>query len=128
MATERAPFNVKLLKLSPAQVRLLKPITSLDRFEGSGSANFHESGLFSTEIFGRVGEDARDQTFAYIPLKTNILHPIVYQRLERLKRLYIGILSGREFAVWNEKDQDFDAASELEGRPATSSSCSTGTS
>lgn len=115
MDEKRAPFNIKLLKPTPAQLRLLKPITSLDRFEGSGSSNFHENGLFSTEIFGRVGDDARDTTFAYIPLKTTILHPIVYERLERIKRLYIGILSGKAFAVWNPETKDFDASNELEG-------------
>lgn len=115
MAQERLPFNIKLLKLDPSQLRLLNPITSLDRFEGAGSGNFHEGGLFSTEIFGRVGDDARDNTFAYIPLKTSILHPIVYERLERLKRLYIGILSGKEFAIWNDQKKDFESSDELEG-------------
>lgn len=116
MEEKRDPFNIKLLKLEPAQLRLLKPITSLDRFEGSGSSNFHEKGLFSTEIFGRVGDDVRDKTFAYIPLKTSILHPIVYQRLERLKRLYIGILTGKEFGVWDEEKKDFFLSDELEGQ------------
>lgn len=115
MEQKRDPFNIKLLKLEPAQLRLLKPIVSLDRFEGSGSSNFHTEGLFSTEIFGRVGEDSRDTTFAYINLKTSILHPIIYQRLERLKRLYIGILSGKEFAVWDAEKKDFVGSDELDG-------------
>lgn len=115
MEEKRAPFNIKLLKLDPSQLRLLKPISSLDRFDGAGSSNFHESGLFSTEIFGRVGDDARDNTFAYIPLKTSILHPVVYQRLERLKRLYIGILSGKEYAVWDDVKKDFFRSDELDG-------------
>lgn len=114
MSQRKLPFNVKLLKLDLGQIRLLKPITTLDRTDGS-TDNFHPDGLFSTEIFGRVGDETRDETFAYIPLKTKILHPFIYQRLERLKRLYIGILSGREYAIWDEKQKDFLPADETTG-------------
>ena len=114
MATKREPFNIKLLKLDAGQLRLLQPIRTLDRFEG-GTSNFHDEGLFSTEIFGRVGDQRRDTTFAYIPLKTSILHPVIYQRLERLRRLYIGILSGKEFAKWDPEQKDFVPSDELEG-------------
>jgi hypothetical protein len=115
MTQRKLPFNVKLLKLDAGQLRLLKPITTLDRFDGASTGNFHDKGLFSTEIFGRVGEDARDETFAYIPLKTKILHPVIYNRLERLKRLYIGILSGKQYATWDPKEKDFFPADETEG-------------
>lgn len=115
MTQRKMPFNVKLLKLDAGQLRLLKPITTLDRFDGASTGNFHDKGLFSTEIFGRVGEEARDETFAYIPLKTKILHPVIYNRLERLKRLYIGILSGKAYAIWDDKVKDFIAADETEG-------------
>jgi hypothetical protein len=116
MTQRKLPFNVKLLKLDAGQLRLLKPITTLDRFDGASTGNFHDKGLFSTEIFGRVGEDARDETFAYIPLKTKILHPVIYNRLERLKRLYVGILSGKQYAVWDPKEKDFFSANETEGQ------------
>ena len=114
MTQRKLPFNVKLLKLDPGQIRLLKPIKTLDRTEGA-TDNFHPDGLFSTEIFGRVGDESRDETFSYIPLKTKILHPVIYQRLERLKRLYIGILSGREYAIWDEAQKDFLPADETTG-------------
>lgn len=116
MTQRKLPFNVKLLKLDAGQLRLLKPITTLDRFDGASTGNFHDKGLFSTEIFGRVGEEARDETFAYIPLKTKILHPVIYNGLERLKRLYVGILSGKQYAVWDDKEKDFIAADETEGQ------------
>lgn len=112
----RLPFNVSLLKLDPGQLRLLNPIETLDRYDAPNSTNFHENGLFSTEIFGRVGERRRDTTFAKIALKTTILHPIIYQRLERLKRLYTGILTGKEYAVWDEMEKDFVKAGELDGQ------------
>ena len=116
MSIKRLPFNISLLKLTPGQIRLLKPIKSLDTVDAPGSSDFHPEGLFSTEIFGRVGEDSRDETFAYIPLKTTILHPVVFQRLERLKRLYSGILSGKSYAVWDEKEKDFVQSTEVDGK------------
>lgn len=110
------PFNISLLKLKPGDLRLMKPITNLDIFEGPNSSNFHEGGLFSTEIFGRVGDDKRDETFAYIPLKTRVLHPIIFQRLGRLKSLYTEILSGQRYAVWDDKKKDFFASDIVDGQ------------
>lgn len=109
------PFNIKLLSLGKQDVKGLTPILHLDIFESPSSSNFHPGGLFSTEIFGRVGDDARDSTFAYIPLKTKILHPIIFQRLGRLKSLYPGILSGKKYAIWDDKKKDFFSSDEVHG-------------
>ena len=35
-------------------------------------------GLFSLTIFGRPGSQERKSVFAYIDLKINFLHPLVY--------------------------------------------------
>ena len=115
MSQEKAPFNITLLKVDSATLKHITPVTTLDIFENAKSTNFHPDGLFSAEIFGRVGDDDRDTRFSYINLKTKILHPVVYFRLERLKRLYIGILSGKEYARWDEELKDFFPATELTG-------------
>lgn len=109
------PFNVELLELSTQRLAHLKPVKSLDIYEGA-SSNFHEDGLFSVSIFGRVGSDERDKRFSFIDIKTSILHPIIYSRLVRLKGLYKGIMSGREYALWSEEEKDFVAADELTGK------------
>lgn len=44
------------------------------------------NGLFSYEIFGRLGSTSRKTTFAYIDLKGHYLHPLVYKNLKRLDR------------------------------------------
>lgn len=115
MPQEAAAFNVALLKVDKDKLKYITPITVLDIFENAKSTNFHPNGLFSTEIFGRVGDDDRDTRFSYIDLKTKILHPVIYFRLERLKRLYIGILSGKEYARWDEELKDFFPDTELTG-------------
>lgn len=43
-------------------------------------------GLFSYEIFGRLGSESRKTTFAYINLGGNYFHPLVYKNLKRLDR------------------------------------------
>lgn len=115
MKTSDLPFNVTLMALSSARLSTLKPVRSLDIYDGA-STNFHEDGLFSISIFGRVGEEARDTRLSYIDIKTSILHPIIYSRLVRLKGLYKGIMSGREYAVWSNEEKDFISADELTGK------------
>ena len=108
------PFNVAIMDTNSERLKTLKPVRSLDIYDGLTN-NFHEDGLFSVSIFGRIGEEARDKRFSYIPIRTEILHPIIYDRLCRLKGLYKGILSGKEFANWDEQEKDFVKADELSG-------------
>lgn len=112
---KRIPFNVFLLVLTPQNTQGIKPVRSLDIFEGS-SSNFHEDGLFSVSIFGRVGDELRSKRVSYIDLKTSVLHPIILRALVSLKRLYGGIISGSEYARWNDQENDFERASPLEGK------------
>lgn len=109
------PFNITVLSPTPEQLRTIRPVTSLDVFDGPGG-NFHEDGLFSTLTFGRLGDPLRDRRFGYINLKLPVLHPVIYSRLIRLKGLYGDILAGTSYAVWNEETHDFDRSNELEGR------------
>lgn len=115
MGQQSLPFNIKLMDMEKIPYRTMRPVTTLDTFENANSTNFHEDGLFSVEIFGRVGDDLRDSRFSYIPIKVSILHPVVFARLEKIKRLYIGILSGKEYAAWDESINDFVSASETTG-------------
>lgn len=108
------PLNLDLLVPTPGQLRLLRPVTTLDIFDGPGG-NFHEDGLFSTLTFGRVGDPERDAKFGYVDLKLPIFHPVMYTRLIKLKSLYGDILSGRAYAKWNGEIGDFEKATELDG-------------
>lgn len=109
------PFNVDLLELSPAKLQGLRPVRVLDIFDGA-TTNFHEDGLFSVLTFGKVGDERRSMRFSYIDVKVKVFHPIVHSALLSLKRLYGGIISGTEFAVWNEEIQDFERSDALVGK------------
>lgn len=99
-------LNLSLLLPTKETVRNLTPITVLDIFDGM-SKNFHNDGLFSTTIFGRIGEERRNRTFSYINLNIPIFHPKVYETIAALKGLYEGIINGTKYAVFDEKTKDF---------------------
>lgn len=109
------PFNIQILALKPENLRALRPVTVLDTFEGS-SENFHPDGLFSVEIFGKVGDERRNRRFSYIDIKVPVFHPLVYDVLVKLKRLYADIMSGTAYAVWDEVLGDFVKSSAATGQ------------
>lgn len=108
------PFNIKLLQLQPEHLRNMRKVTSLDTFDGA-TKNFHPDGLFSTQTFGVSGSDARYVRYAYIDLKITILHPIIFRALVKLKSFYQDIMSGREFAKWNDELSDFEKSTAIDG-------------
>lgn len=108
------PFNIELINLTSQRLSTLRPVLTTDISEGA-TTNFHEDGLFSVAIFGRVGDDVRDQRFSYINIRVKVFHPLIYQALGRLKGLYKEIMAGRAHAVWDEEEKDFVAADEVEG-------------
>lgn len=114
MSTKLLPFNLKIMELTPERTARLKPVTSLDIMEG-GTKNFHENGLFSTSIFGRFGDERRDHQFSFVDLKTQILHPLIYDTFCKLKGFYRGIMAGREYAVWDAELKDFVQSDMMHG-------------
>lgn len=90
------------------QVRNMTPVTSLDIYDGA-SSEFHDEGLYSTSIFGRVGSDERESTFSYMDLKVHIFHPKIYRDLISLKGIYKGIIQGRVTAIFDPVLKDFVA-------------------
>ena len=115
MARQLAPVYFKLMHLTPERLRVLKPVTVLDIYTNN-TESFHPNGLFSIEIFGRVGSDDRDKRFSFIDLKTDIFHPLYYKELVRLKRLYGEIITGTTYAIFDDKEKDFIPANEITGK------------
>lgn len=109
-----APVNLFFVKLTPDVVKRMTPVTTLDSFVG-GTREFHPEGLFSTEIFGRLGTQEREVRFSYIELGTIIFHPFVYKALCSLAALYKGILEGTTYALFDEELADFVKADPITG-------------
>lgn len=115
MKRAEIPFNIEILALTPDRLRGLRPVKVLDTFEGS-SQNFHPDGLFSVEIFGRVGDDRRMRKFSYIDIKIPIFHPVVYEILTKLKRVYADIMAGTVYATFDEVLGDFVKSNAAQGQ------------
>jgi hypothetical protein len=109
------PFNIKILDPKDERMKNLRPVTALDIFDNSG-VNFHPDGLFSAMIFGKVGEDARAARFSYINTKALIFHPAYFGALIGHKRLYMDIVSGKGYALWDDKEKDFVPSDPINGK------------
>lgn len=115
MNRKMLPLNLSLLEMTPVLLQRVPQITSLDITDGPGG-NFHDSGLFSTSIFGRVGDPKRDLSFGRIDLRLPVLHPIVYRVLTKMRAFYKGIMMGTDYAIFNNATGEFEKSNELEGQ------------
>ena len=102
------PFNIRVMdtdkfitenRLSEVTSTATKIATSMD---------FDPDGLFSESIFGEIGTLTRATTHGYINLKAPIIAPVLYKVLKKLGDFYVGIMSGKIYAKWNEKEKNFE--------------------
>ena len=108
------PTNITLLDPKKIVPGIFKKVTSTDAFEGM-TQNLNDEGLYSIEIFGKMGSKERDETEAYIDTKLSIFNPTYLKALIQIKSLYQGILKGSEYAVWDKGAKDFIKSNLLEG-------------
>ena len=113
MATKKKPFNLALLDNRLQRIAGLLPVKSLEMFVQG--REFHPTGLYSDLIFGPVGSETRMTRHGYINLRTQILHPKVFEDITRLKALYKEIMQGRAYAVWDPELKDFVRSDVIEG-------------
>jgi hypothetical protein len=108
------PFNIDILQTTNDVLRGLRKTAVLDTTDGS-SGDFHPDGLYSALTFGPVGDERRNARFSYIDIKIEIFHPVVYNTLISMKRLYAEIISGKKYAKWDKESLDFVASNAIEG-------------
>jgi len=78
------------------QRKKIQPITSSKYYEGSGRTTLDKKGLFSEEIFGRVGSRDRKKTYGYIDLKLDFIHPEAYRILTSINTDLTKLILGKE--------------------------------
>ena len=106
--------DFEIMNITPNLLKMLKPVKVLDIYDG-GSDNFHEDGLFSTSIFGRVGDEARDLRFSYIHTGIEVLHPLVFRNVSKLKKFYADIIKGNAYALFDDTIKDFVPSDAIDG-------------
>lgn len=104
---DNIPFNIDLLRVTKKDIERLqlKEVKEISIFNNTN--NFHQEGLFSTEIFGHVGTEYRKRTFGYIDLKAELLHPFIYYATIKLKSFYKDIMAGKVLAEWDSETKSF---------------------
>lgn len=113
MAIKKLPFNITFLSNQKKRLETLLPVTSMDIYDTEG--NYHPQGLYSTAIFGNLGDHKRQVKMSYIDMRAHVLHPKMFLELTRLKGLYKSIMSGQAHAIWNPKLKDFERCDLFEG-------------
>lgn len=108
------PTKIELLSPKKINPLLMKQVTSADAFEGM-SRNLNPEGLYSTEIFGRVSKKERNEKEGHIDLGISIFNPTYFKTTIALKGLYLGIIKGTEYALWDSVEKDFIKSNLLEG-------------
>lgn len=123
MSNKRVPTNLFIVNVNDSNVKSLKEIKTGQIFDNNNS--FHTEGLFSSEIFGPVGDDLRSKTFGRINLHLTVLHPLIYKTIIKLKSFYEKVLNGTasaklvkgELIPSDDKDSDTGFAFFLECIP-----------
>lgn len=113
MRQNRLPFNIEYLSNKNQRIAGLLPVKVLDIYNVEG--DFHEQGLYSNIIFGRVGTKERSNRHSFINLRCKVLHPKTYSELSRIGSLYVGILQGKIYATWDAKIKNFVKSDILDG-------------
>lgn len=105
MSRKVDPIYAWILHAEDDELKHIPEVSRTDTFDGA-SNEFHDEGLFSTTIFGRVGSPERDERYGKINLKVRILHPAFYERLGMIKRLYRDIIDGTVTARFDPEEKD----------------------
>lgn len=108
------PWNIILLNITPQLEKVIPKVTAVEALDRN--FNLHPEGLFSTAIFGRVGEDRRLTTVAYIDLKVELIHPLIWYHLNAMRGFYTEIASGKAYAIFDDKTNDFIKSDILNGK------------
>lgn len=84
------------------------------RIEGRGG-KLDSEGLFSEEIFGRVGSPRRKLTFGYIDLNVKIIHPEIWEILVGINPAIGKIVLGKKRFIINDKGDFEESPNQLVG-------------
>lgn len=114
MSQKMKKFDITVMDTTSDRFKYIKPVTSMDTFQGM-SKDFHEDGLFSTSIFGKVGTPDRNTRMSFINVKIGVLDPKIYYLICSLKQLYKNIIAGTVYAKWDAKEKDFVKSTNIDG-------------
>lgn len=106
------PLNLEIMDVDEfIKKNLVREVTSSFIKEPS-TGNFDDNGLFSESIFGEIASTHRLVNHGYISLNSKIMHPKMFDIIGDFKSVYISILEGKQYAIFDDKEGDFVLANE----------------
>ena len=103
----RDPLKLDLMDIDQYVKSNALPLVASPSIFEINSSRFHPEGLFSEEIFGSVTDLVRFTTEAAISLNTTIIHPIIFASIVEKNAQYMSILTGKQYAVFDDKLANF---------------------
>lgn len=110
----KKPLNIRLMDGDRSKLNNLRPVTSASMHVGSTS-ELDPEGLFSQDIFGRMGDVKRMSTMSYIDLHTKIMHPLLWKNIEKVSTWYTEIFLGKRYAKYDATLKQFIPSDANEG-------------
>jgi len=90
-------MKLKLLDIDLfIEKRKLEAVSSGKYYAGNNRNEFDKLGIFSQEIFGRLGSAKRKKLFAYINLNNKLIHPEGYKILTSINPDLTKLIMGKE--------------------------------
>lgn len=97
-------MKLRLLRINEyIQKNNVQEIKSNKIYIGSNRNELHKEGIFSQEIFGRLGSVKRKKVFGYIDLKTKLIHPEAFKILTSINTDLTKLISGKENYIINKE-------------------------
>lgn len=114
-SSELDPLKLGLITYQDKHsVTHLGQVTVPDTYDGI-SSTLHPNGLYSVEIFGLKGSPQRMKLPGYIALNTPIIIPDIYIQLQKARELYVEIMRGTTYAIFDTKVKDFIETPSIDG-------------
>ena len=108
------PLNIRLMDVGKVITeRGLLEVTS-PLIHSSSSSEMNPEGLFSETIFGPLASEERMLRHGFIRLNCRVFHPVIFQNLQSMKKFYVEIMAGREYATWDKTEKEFVRAAETD--------------
>jgi len=83
------------------QRKKIKPVTSSKYHTGSSRNELDKNGLFSEEIFGRLGSRERKTNYGYVDLKLEFIHPEAYRILTSINTDLTKLILGKQNYIFD---------------------------
>lgn len=107
---EKLNFKILNTDAMPKQMQ----VSVADTFISS-TEEFHPEGLYSPVIFGQKGSRERNSYEGYIDLKLPVVHPEIFSMIEKSSRLYLDVMAGTKYAVFDKKTNTLEPSSMEDG-------------